>query len=103
MIVNMTASRVSQKKTRKLRVFQQNNYFSIDYKKQRVKKFVLKGSDILEEVPEIPPVEPLHNLWMNFYRTITTGKNHNVTGAESRMALMVAKQIVAKIDTQTHA
>ena len=100
LVVNMTASRVSQKKTRKLRIFQRNNYFSIDYNKQRVKKFSLKGGNILEEVPEIPPVEPLYNLWMNFYRSITTGKNLNVTGAESRSALKVAKQIVDKIDTQ---
>ena len=100
LVVNMTASRVSQKKTRKLRIFQRNNYFSIDYSKQRVKKFSLEGGKILEEVPDIPPVEPLYNLWMNFYRSITTGKNLNVTGAESRSALKVAKQIVDKIDTQ---
>jgi hypothetical protein len=93
LVANVTASRVSQKKTRKLRVFQKNNYISLDYKKRRVKKFELNNGNIIEDIPIIQEIEPLWNLWINFYKTITTGQNHNVTGEEGRNALQLAIRI----------
>ena len=97
LVVNITASRVSQKKTRKLRIFQKNNYISLDYKKKRVKTFALSKGDILENVPIIEDVEPLHTMWVNFYNSVTTGKNHNVTGIEGRNALELAIRISERI------
>jgi predicted dehydrogenase len=97
LVVNITASRVSQKKTRKLRIFQKNNYISLDYKKKRVKTFALSQGDILEDVPVIQDVEPLHTMWTNFYNTVTTGENHNVTGIEGRNALELAIRISERI------
>jgi predicted dehydrogenase len=93
LVANITASRVSQKKTRKLRIFQKNHYISLDYKKRRVKAFTLSNGTILEDIPEIGEVEPLHTLWVNFYKTITSGQNFNVTGEEGRRALEVAIKI----------
>ena len=97
LVANITASRVSQKKTRKLRIFQKNNYISLDYKKRRVKTFALSHGDIIEDLPEIADVEPLYNLWINFYKTITTGKNYNVTGEQGRDALALAVRISERI------
>jgi predicted dehydrogenase len=93
LVANITASRVSQKKTRKLRIFQKNNYISLDYKKRRVKSFSLTNGNIVESLPEIKEVEPLRNLWINFYKTVTTGQNYNVTGQEARNALELAIRI----------
>jgi hypothetical protein len=90
MVANITASRVSQKKTRKLRIFQKYCYFSIDYKKKRLKKYSLQNGEITEEIPEIEQIEPLHNFWVNFYKTLTIGKNYNVTGEDARAALRIA-------------
>lgn len=97
MVANITASRVSQIKTRKLRIFQRNNYISLDYKKRRVKTFALSGGSIIEDIPEIKEVEPLYNLWMNFYKTITTGENYNVTGHDGLRALELAVRITESI------
>lgn len=97
LVANITASRVSQKKTRKLRIFQKNNYISLDYKKRTVKTFTLENGNIIENQPEIIEIEPLYNLWMNFYKTITTGTNYNVTGAEARNALELAIRISNRI------
>lgn len=97
LVANVTASRVSQKKTRKLRIFQKNNYISLDYKKRRVKTFVLSNGNVIEDIPEIEDVEPLRNLWVNFYKTITTGENYNVTGEEGRNALALAIRISERI------
>ena len=93
MIANITASRVSQKKTRKLRIFQENMYFSVDYKKRRVKSYRLKNSEILNEIPEIEDTEPLYTLWLNFYRTISGDPNSNVTAADAKTALQLALNI----------
>jgi len=100
LVANITASRVSQKKTRKLRIFQKNKYFSLDYKKRRVKMFELSNGNILEDIPEIGEVEPLLNLWNNFLKTIETGKNYNVTGLDGRNALSLAIKILNSIDTK---
>jgi predicted dehydrogenase len=97
LVVNITASRVSQKKTRKLRIFQKNHYISLDYKKRRVKTFALSAGNIVEETPEIREVEPLYNMWDSFYKTITTGDNYNVTGREARNALELAIRISERI------
>ncbi|MCK4835003.1 MAG: Gfo/Idh/MocA family oxidoreductase, partial [Candidatus Aminicenantes bacterium] len=98
LVTNLTASRVSQKKTRKLRIFQKNNYFSIDYKKQRVKQYVLKDDQIIEEIPEIKPVEPLFTLWKNYYRSLIGEQHCNVSGHDARNALQVALRILNHID-----
>jgi predicted dehydrogenase len=90
MVANITASRVSRKKTRKLRIFQKNFYISLDYKKRRVKMYSLTRGDVVEELPEIVEVEPLFNLWVNFYKTAATGTNYNVTGEDGRRALELA-------------
>lgn len=97
MVANITASRVSQKKTRKLRIFQKNNYISLDYKKRRVKAFTLSAGNIVEDLPDIQDVEPLLNLWVNFYKTVTSGTNYNVTGPDARKALDLAVRISERI------
>lgn len=93
LVANITASRISQKKTRKLRIFQKNGYFSVDYKKKRVKVYRIDGTEIVEDIPVIEDVEPLFNLWNNFYKTINTGKNYNVTGKDGRNALELAENV----------
>jgi predicted dehydrogenase len=98
LVANITASRVSQQKTRKLRIFQKNNYISLDYQKKRVKMYSIKGKEISEDIPEIVEVEPLANLWNNFYKTVTSGKNYNVTAGDARSALDVAIKISESIE-----
>ena len=98
LVANLTASRVSQKKTRKLRIFQKNNYISLDYQKKRVKMYTIKGKEINEDIPEIVEVEPLVNLWNNFYKTVTSGENYNVTAGDARSALDVAIRISNAIE-----
>lgn len=101
LVANITASRVSQKKTRKLRIFQKNNYISLDYKKREVKSFSIENGEIVENLPTIPEVEPLWNLWTNFYKTISEGTNYNVTGKEGRDALELALKISNHIRENT--
>jgi predicted dehydrogenase len=100
MVATLTASRVSQEKTRKLRIFQKDMYVSADYKQRRVKIMKLQNRKIIELVPDIKDVEPLINLWTNFCRTAMTGRNFNVTGEEGRNALDLAIAIGQSIGRQ---
>lgn len=99
MVANVTASRVSQVKTRKLRVFQKNQYISVDYAKKRVKRYTLKGSEIVEDIPVIPEEEPLANMWRHFGQAILGRPHRIVSGQEARNALVMAQQIISAIRT----
>lgn len=97
LVANLTASRVSQDKTRKLRVFQRNLYMSADYKDRSVKTMQLQNGRIIENIPPIPAVEPLYNLWQNFFFTIAGKTGCSVTGRDGRAALQLALEISAAI------
>jgi len=97
MVANVTASRVSQDKTRKLRVFQKDLYMSVDYKERTVKTIQLQNGQIRESIPQIPAVEPLYNLWQNFFETIRSGTPCSVSGRDGRAALQLALAISAAI------
>ena len=97
MVANLTASRVSQEKTRKLRIFQKNLYLSVDYKQRSVKMFQLRDGKILENFPAIEDVEPLANLWRNFHRTIAGEGDFIVSGRDGRTALDLALSISASL------
>ena len=99
LVANLTASRVSQDKTRKLRIFQKDLYMSADYIERSVKMIQLQNGQIRESIPQIPNVEPLYNLWQNFFKTIASGSNCNVTGRDGRAALQLALDISAAIAT----
>ncbi len=63
LVANLTASRVSAERVRKLRLFARDSYFSIDYAEQTVHSARLeRGPDGVQIVPqniEITPEEPL--------------------------------------------
>jgi len=97
LVVNITASRVSQKKTRKLRIFQKDEYISLDYKKKRVKTYSISNGKFIENIPEIDSTEPLYNFWSNFYKNIKFRKKFSVTSYDARdaieLAIMISKSI----------
>lgn len=97
LVVNITASRVSQKKTRKLRIFQKDEYISLDYKKKRVKIYSISNGEFIENIPEIDSTEPLYNFWSNYYKNVKYGKKFDVTAKDARDALELAMMISKSI------
>jgi predicted dehydrogenase len=97
MVANLTASRVSQEKTRKLRVFQKDLYISADYMERSVKVVQLQNGRISQSIPAIPGVEPLHNLWRNFLGTVAGDGACSVSGPDGRAALALALDVSAAI------
>ncbi|MBN2346194.1 MAG: Gfo/Idh/MocA family oxidoreductase [Candidatus Aminicenantes bacterium] len=103
LVANLTASRVSQEKTRKLRVFQKNLYISLDYKERRLKMFQLHDGRILQEFPEIEDVEPLAAMWRAFHQAVSGAGGTIVSGREGREALALALAISATVDGDRRA
>lgn len=73
-VANITASRVSQERIRKLRFFQVNDYISIDFHKQEVEMHTLvaaeQGMRMRERNLEIHPDEPLKLEIQAFLRAV---------------------------------
>lgn len=96
-VANLTASRVYNKKVRKLRIFQPFKYISIDYKDQEVKVYSLEDFSIKEEVLRIEKVEPLKLELLNFLKSINGKDGKGVTGEEGLNAMKLAHQILKEM------
>ncbi len=98
-IANITASRVSTERVRKLRLFQPHEYISLDYGRQDAVRFRVKPPMGIDFAP-LPVVkdEPLRLELENFFESIATRKAPRVTGQQALAALEVAVDISAKIE-----
>ena len=98
-VANITASRVSMEKIRKLRLFQKQEYISLDYTRQDLTVFSLKhnaGSPLPEIVNrKIEPEkkEPLLLELISFLEAVRGERQVACGGDEGRHALDLAMQI----------
>jgi predicted dehydrogenase len=108
-VANLTASRVSSERVRKLRLFQPHEYISVDYVKQDGSRFFIGESEgdesrsigfeaLAVEDKDGKKMEPLRAELEEFFSSITTRKQPRVTGHAATAALQVALDILAKID-----
>jgi predicted dehydrogenase len=98
-VANITASRVSTERVRKLRLFQPHEYISLDYSRQDAIRFRVKPPLGIDFAP-LPVVkdEPLCLELENFFESINTRRPPRVTGRQALAALEVALDISAKIE-----
>ncbi len=100
-VANLTASRVSSEKVRKLRVFGASRYFSLDYQDQDVKGYRLQddGSErsILPIDLEVGRAEPLRRELEAFLAACRGESGRFVDGVEGRRALETALAVVRAI------
>lgn len=97
-MANLTASRVHQGKVRKMRIFEQSSYYSIDYIDQEVKVFPLDGSQTDIKTLKIKKEEPLKKELHNFIICIQDGKSRKVTGEEGVRALRLACNVLEEAE-----
>ena len=112
-VANITASRVSRERMRKLRIFQQSGYLSLDlgtgagefFRLRRDVDFaeLAKGAQAIEAFVERIPLsapegEPLRLEFESFLRAIRGETPVAVTGEDGREALAVALTIVREIE-----
>jgi predicted dehydrogenase len=101
-VANLTASRVSKERVRKLRFFQPNDYISLDLHKKSVEVFSLVESEgerkIVERKPVLEEGEPLGYELEAFLSAVRgTPSSVSCTGEEGRRSLEAALRVVKKI------
>jgi predicted dehydrogenase len=109
-VANLTASRVSTERVRKMRFFQEHEYVSLDFTRQDVLRVRVEsaaagnaaviGAELpkidFEKVP-VTPEEPLRAELRSFLECVRTRKPPLVDGAAGRRALELADRVMAGI------
>jgi len=97
-VANLTASRVSTERVRKLRLFQPQEYISLDYGKQHAVKFHV-GADRQISFAELPASkgEPLALQFEAFLSSVETRSEPKLNGVVARRTLEVALAILDKM------
>ncbi|HET9129950.1 MAG TPA: gfo/Idh/MocA family oxidoreductase, partial [Terriglobia bacterium] len=120
-VANVTASRISQQKMRKMRLFQQDAYISIDFAQGLAEVFRLvdegdtnakptmllgkidqgkRKRDIIYEQPEVREVNALKYELERFVEAIVNDTEPPVNGNDGMQALEVAREILQRIESQ---
>lgn len=94
LVANVTASRVSSERVRKLRAFYTDRYRSLDYQAQEIKGYRLERGDgdkrILPEAIAVEKAEPLRRELEEFAAGCRGERARVVDGVAARRALAVA-------------
>ena len=98
-VANLTASRVSTERVRKIRLFQPNQYISLDYQRQDVAAFNVDASRQIGYRP-LPVLkhEPLQLEIAAFLECVRDRTRPLVSASEATCALEVSLSILAKIE-----
>ncbi len=102
-IANLTASRVSPEDRREIRIFQEHNFVSLNYKDQDVKVWRLKdssekGPDFEVYTPEVKEGESLRRELLHFIHCIQEDRQPVVGGHEGKNALKVAFDVLDALE-----
>jgi predicted dehydrogenase len=120
-VANVTASRISQKKMRKMRLFQRDAYISIDFSDGVAEVFRLvdendstpntmmlgeieqgtRRGKIIYEQPEVKEINALKYELESFIHSIQNDIEPMVTAEDGKQALEVAHAIMGRISEQT--
>lgn len=101
-VANLTASRVSTERVRKLRVFQPRQYISLDYAKQEGAVFEVGGEgQIGFRTLTVEKAEPLKLEVESFLDSVETRAAPRVSGDEAIRALETALAVLGKIEEHT--
>ncbi|MCX6355604.1 MAG: Gfo/Idh/MocA family oxidoreductase [Candidatus Aureabacteria bacterium] len=92
-IANVTASRISFEKVRKIRIFQSNAYISLDYQNQEGMIYRKEAGRIIREKMPLEKDEPLKLEIKSFLECIRASRQPVVPGEHGRHALRVASEI----------
>jgi predicted dehydrogenase len=116
-VANVTASRVSTERVRKMRFFQQHEYISLDYARRDALRIAVEGQPsagtehggvphgslpefAFEKLPA-QPIEPLRAELEAFVEAVRTRREPPTSGTAGRAALALAERVMASI--QEHA
>ncbi|MDZ7725561.1 MAG: Gfo/Idh/MocA family oxidoreductase [candidate division KSB1 bacterium] len=119
-VANVTASRISQRTMRKMRVFQPDSYISIDFFQRLTEIYRITNQDhpakaaielgdiqngkykrhIVYEKPTLPEVDAMQSEWRAFFTALDNNEEPVVSGRDGLKALQTASCIGDIIDGQ---
>lgn len=100
-VADLTASRLTPERQRKIRIFQEDAYISLDYGAQSAQIFRKGMFGITQEKIEIQKSEPLRGELDFFLKGIQTGESLGKPDEAARQALAFALEIVEAIQRTT--
>ena len=98
-IANITSSRISPERMRKIRVFQEDAYLSLDYQGQSGEIYRRINGQITRDPVAIEKEEPLRQQLASFVDCALTGGEPKVSGSHAAAALELAVEITKRIAT----
>jgi predicted dehydrogenase len=106
-VANLTSSRVSMNRMRRLRVFQRDRYVSVDYQTRHAvvyRRRTDQGTKPQLDMEQLvgSDEEPLKLQLQSFLTSVTTGTPAAVSGEAGTAALALAYQVREAIDSFLH-
>src|SRR5437016_9060386 len=101
-VANVTSSRISPERMRKIRGLQEDAYLSLDYQNQSGEIYRRAGGRITRDKVEIAREEPLKGQLASFIECARTGREPRVSGFQATAALELAVEITKRIAIGTH-
>jgi predicted dehydrogenase len=117
-VVNLTASRISLKPIRKMRIFERSAYHSLDFVAQKADYVSLQRAEeavaediqlrdipindethIVVERKQVNPADPFYLLWADFIEAIRTGKRPRVLLEDVYRVMETGERILKKINS----
>ena len=103
-IANVTASRISRERVRKIRFFQPDSYVAVDYAAQELEEWRLvrptSGLPAIEGgIVPVTNEEPLKRELQDFVSAVRDRRQPAVPGEDGRRALALAQQITERMTT----
>jgi predicted dehydrogenase len=98
-VANITSSRISPEQMRKIRVFQENVYLSLDYQNQSGEMYQRTAEGLKRDEVEIEREEPLKRELAAFIECAATGRAPKVSGFQAAAALELAVDITRRINS----
>jgi predicted dehydrogenase len=92
-VATLTASRVSRRPLRKLRLFEPGTYWSIDLLERSASRVHWETGDLHAEPVEIPGVNPLYEEQEAFLDAVRGRRSYPVPGTEAVATMELAQQI----------
>jgi len=96
-VANVTSSRISPEQMRKIRVFQEDAYLSLDYQNQSGEIYRRAGGRITRDRVDIEREEPLKRQLTSFIECASFGREPRVSGSQATVALELAVEITKRI------
>jgi predicted dehydrogenase len=105
-VANITASRISLKSERRMRIFQNDSYLNVDFQDRKIVRLSKGDGEQMPGVPNLateeqsfPASDPLRDEIQSFVSAVRSGAVPPVTGQDGKRALEVALMIEKAVTT----